>query len=119
MTWFLFFILSLATARVTWFITEDSMPLIARPRQWIVARNPGGSLAYLAECWYCASIYVAAGASAFAVWALDAHLSLWSTAGLNDFADWKAFLLLWPALSMAAVGIMGAVDWLTGAPEHD
>lgn len=106
MTWLLFFILTLFTARITWLITEDHLPLIAKPRDWIVNRNPNGNIAYLVECWYCVSIYVAAGASAYAVWVLHN-------------GDWRNFLLYWPALSMAAVGIMGAIEWLSSAPNKD
>lgn len=111
MNWFLFFLLALGAARVTWFLTEDHLPLIATPRQKIVDRKPGGNLAYLVNCWFCTSIYVAAGAAAFAVWVLETNL--------QNFADWKTFLVLWPAFSFAAVGIMGAIDWLTSAPDHD
>lgn len=123
MTWLLFFILSLATARITWLITEDHLPVIAKPRQWIVDRKPDGNLAYLVNCWYCSSVYVAAGAAAFAVWVLDITIGLFpgdsGEVTYSHIPDWKAFLLLWPALSFAAVGIMGAIDWLTAAPDKD
>lgn len=105
--WFIFFLLALAAGRITWLITEDHLPLVEKPRQWIVNKKPDGNLAYLVQCWFCTSVYIAAGAAAFAVWVLD----VWG--------GWQEFLLLWPALSFAAVGVMGAIDWLTSAPEHD
>lgn len=112
MTWFLFFLLTFATARITWLITEDHLPLVARPRQWVQTRfGDESNLAYLSSCWFCVSVYVAAGVAAFAIWALHSHLP--------NIVDWEFFLLLWPALSFAAVGIMGAIDWLTSAPDHD
>lgn len=104
MYWFIFFLLSLAVARVTWFLAEDHLPLVAKPRQWIVDRSPEGNLAYLVQCWWCVGVYVAAGASAFAVWALDYQL--------GAVADWKTFLLLWPALAMTGVTLMLVADVL-------
>jgi hypothetical protein len=112
-TTLLFVLLSLAVARITWLITEDHLPIIAKPRQAIVDRKPDGNLAYLVECWWCVSVYVAAGASAFAVWVLGLELDAWNIsahAGVHRIEDWKTFLLLWPALSMTGVAWMSLVD---------
>lgn len=103
MSVFLFILLALGVARVTWFITEDHLPLIEKPRDWVVARNPHGSLAYLVNCWWCVSIYVGAGAAAFGTWILDEPVIT---------THWQSFLVLWPAFSMAAVFIMSVVDTL-------
>jgi len=120
MTVFLFILLALGVARVTWFITEDHLPLIKRPRDWVVNRKPEGNLAYLVGCWWCVSIYVAAGAAAFAVWVLNVKLGVltdWK-AYRTPLADWKTFLVLWPAFSLSATAIMGAADWLTNRPDR-
>jgi hypothetical protein len=103
-------LLILGCARVTQLITEDKFPF-GPIRDWANQRWPESYLSYGLGCWWCCSVYTAAGAAAFAVWVLNLHL--------QDIIDWKEFLLLWPALSFSAVGIMGAVDWLTGAPDHD
>lgn len=100
------FLLALATARLTQLITEDHLPLIAKPRQKIVDRNPDGNLAYLVNCWWCVSVYTALGAAAF--WHYALHLGTRAEA-----------LMVWPAMSMSAVMLMGAADWLTGAPDHE
>lgn len=122
-TLFLFLLLALGVARVTWFISEDHLPLIARPREAIVNRNPDGNLAYLINCWWCVSVYTGAGAAAFAVWVLQARMTFWwDTNPVRPptiLVDWKEFLLLWPALSVAGVMLMGAADWLTSAPDED
>lgn len=90
-------LLTLATARVTWLITEDALPLVSKPRDWISKKWPGGNLEYLSQCWWCVSIYVAAGAAAFAHWAMDLFTI-------------QETLVLWPAFSFAAVGLMSIVD---------
>jgi len=82
--WLLVLVLILATHRVTRIVTRDSIPLVAVPREAFVqrwarfadAKTPeekalsiGGkktngfmaSLAYLWECDWCASVWVAAG----------------------------------------------------------
>jgi hypothetical protein len=107
---FLFVLLALGAARITWLITEDHLPVIAKPRQRIVDRNPEGNLAYLINCWWCTSVYVGAGAAAFATWVLHSQVVP---------VPWKSFLVLWPAFSMAAVMLMGAGDWLTSAPDDE
>lgn len=123
MSIFLFILLALGVARITWFISEDHLPLIANPRQWLVDRNPDGNLAYLVNCWWCVSVYTGAAASAFAVWVLQSHMTFWwdtnPTRPLHVLEDWKMFLILWPALSMAGIMLMGAADWLTSAPDKD
>lgn len=102
MTVFLFILLALGVARVSWFITEDHLPLIAKPREAIVNRNPDGNLAYLVNCWWCVSVYTGAGAAAFSTWVLEAPI--------YHLENWKTFLVLWPAFSMAAVLIMSVAD---------
>jgi hypothetical protein len=123
MSLFMFFLLALATGRITWLITEDHLPLVARPRQWIIDRKPDGNLAYFVNCWFCTSVYVAAGAAAFAVWGLNLRPEVFAYLNpdriIESMTGWKFFLLLWPALSFAGVGVMGAIDWLTSAPERD
>lgn len=103
MTPFLFVLLLLGVARVTWFITEDHLPIIEKPRTWLVDRNPDSTLAYLVNCWWCVSIYVGAGASAFSVWVIERGLGL---------EPWESFLTLWPAFSFSAVLVMLAADVL-------
>lgn len=111
MTALLLFLLMLGVARVTWLITEDHLPLVQRPRDWIIRRNPNGNLAYLVNCWFCTSVYTGLIAAEFWVWVFDLPL--------GPLNEWQSVLLLWPALSFGAVGIMGAIDWLTNAPDHD
>lgn len=89
--WFLLALIVLTTWRVTHLITDDQIPLIARPREWIVRRNPDGALAYLVECTYCVSVYTGALA-AFALWAL---------AGVSSTEAWFA----WPALGATTVAL--------------
>lgn len=101
-----FLLLALAVARLTWLVTEDHLPLVAKPRKWIIDRKPEGNLAYLVGCWWCVSIYAAAGAAAFARWALHA-------------VDTTEGLLWWPALSFAAVGLMSLVDVLQAHGTED
>lgn len=110
MTPFLFLLLALGAARVTWFITEDHLPVVEKPRDWIVNRNQDGNLAYLVNCWWCTSVYVGAGAAAFSVWVLDAGLV---------YEDWKSFLVLWPAFSFAAVLLMLVADVLLAHGSDD
>lgn len=110
MSFFLFFLLSLGAARVTWLITEDHLPIVANPRQWLVDRNPDGNLAYLVSCWWCVSVYTGAGAAAFAVWVLDSRVV---------HEDWKSFLVLWPAFSFAAVALMSLVDMMQAHGTED
>lgn len=100
---FNFFLLALSVARLTWLITEDHLPLVERPRTWIVQRKPMGSLAYLVNCWWCSSIYVAGGATAYAHWELnEPHALMW-----------------WPALSICAVALMTIVEILMGLGEDE
>lgn len=114
MSVFLFVLLALGVARITWLISEDHLPLIAKPRQWIVDRNPDGNLAYLVNCWWCVSVYVAGIASAVTTWLFDIPMVVYpaDTPAFYVLDEWKQFLILWPAFSMAAVGIMSFVDML-------
>lgn len=76
--WLLYLLVCLATYRVTRFLTLDEFPLVKYPREWLTAYfDPdeeqtqrfkwagkqhwgvfGRSIAYLAECPWCASPYV-------------------------------------------------------------
>ena len=93
-------VLALATHRVTRLLTRDQVPLIKRPRDWILAwidpRDSAGqevghaplgefgrSIAYLVECDWCMSVWVGAALT----WATA------TTVGL----PWP--WLVWPALS--------------------
>lgn len=60
MTVFTFVLLALSTWRWTHLIVEDTLPLVKRPRDWLIAKNPDGNLAYLLGCTYCSSVWVAA-----------------------------------------------------------
>lgn len=111
MTLLLIVLLMLGAARVTWFITEDHLPLIERPRTWFVEGHPDTNLAYLVDCWWCTSVYVGAGAAAFGVWVMGINLVP---------EDWKSFLTLWPAMSFGAMLFMLVADVLMahGTPDE-
>lgn len=55
-----FFILSLSVWRFTHLIVDDHIPVVRKPREWIVARNPDGNVAYLVGCTWCSGVWVAA-----------------------------------------------------------
>ncbi len=55
-----FALMALSAWRVTHLVVEDTLPLVARPRAWVVGRKPAGNLAYLLGCTYCSSVWVAA-----------------------------------------------------------
>jgi hypothetical protein len=57
---YLFVVLSLSVWRWTHLIVEDTIPIVAKPREWIVRRKPMGNLAYLVGCTWCSSVWVAA-----------------------------------------------------------
>lgn len=76
--WLLLVLILLATHRVTRLLTKDSLPIVDRPRAWIVATfgradaagnlvggrrwgRLGWSIAYLWTCPWCMSVWVAAG----------------------------------------------------------
>lgn len=61
MTALIFALMVLATWRITHLVVEDTIPVIAKPRDWVIARKPEGNLAYLLGCTYCSSVWVAAG----------------------------------------------------------
>jgi hypothetical protein len=56
---FIFLLLALSTWRITHLVVEDTIPLVAKPREAIIARNEDGNLAYLLGCTYCSSVWVA------------------------------------------------------------
>lgn len=98
MIWFTFFLASLATWRLTHLVVEDTLPLIARPRNWIVQHSPGSNFSYLLGCVYCSSVWVAA--------AVTAGLDLWT-----DISVPQPFLF-GSALSIIAAFGETVIDWL-------
>lgn len=50
-------LLALCAARVTRLLTTDTLPLFARPRDWLEAKLPG-AWADLPTCGWCAGVYV-------------------------------------------------------------
>lgn len=92
-----FFVLSLAVAMVVYLIAESHFPPIEAVRTKIVDRNPEGSLAYLANCWWCVSMYVGLGAAVFAHVVLDAI-------PLHEVWLW------WPALAFAGTSLLSLTD---------
>lgn len=98
MTVFVFFLLVLSTWRFTHLVVEDTIPFVAKPREWIIDRKPDGNVAYLLGCTYCSSVWVAA-----------AHV-----AALDLLTDYSVPV---PAFVVAALSICAAfgetvVDWL-------
>ncbi len=71
MTPFIFILLALSVWRVTHLVVEDTIPVIAKPREWLIDRNPDSSFSYLLGCTYCSSIWVAAAHVAIVDWILD------------------------------------------------
>ena len=60
----LVFLIWVTTYRVTRLVVRDQIPVIARPRDWIVRtldRTWARSIAYLLECEWCMSMWVGAG----------------------------------------------------------
>jgi len=65
MTWLLVLLITLTTYRITRLLTQDALPLVARPRAWIIRRTGEHSAwAYLVECPWCTGVYVAAAVTA-------------------------------------------------------
>lgn len=98
MTVLIFVLLALSTWRWTHLIVEDTIPFVAKPREWIIARKPMGNLSYLLGCTYCSSVWVAA-----------AHV-----VALDLLTDYPAPA---PVLLVASLSILAAlgetvVDWL-------
>lgn len=92
-----FFILSLAVAMVVYIIAESAFPPIEWARTKIVERKPGGSLAFLVNCWWCVSVYVGMGAAVFAHVVLDAI-------PLHEVWLWC------PALAFAGTSLLSITD---------
>jgi uncharacterized protein DUF1360 len=93
--WLLVILTCLATHRATRFLTRDHLPLIAVPRAKITQyldpppspddvlagqepRKPWGvfgwSLAFLLECDWCMSVWVAAGIVSLEIWVFDLNV---------------------------------------------
>lgn len=98
MTPFLFIVLALSTWRFTHLVVEDTLPLISKPREWIIDRKPEGNLAYLLGCTYCSSVWVAAAHVAVVDLAMG-----WSVAAPVAVAA---------ALSIITAFAETVVDWL-------
>lgn len=56
----LFALLALSTWRWTHLIVEDTIPIVAKPREWIENKWPHSNFAYLVGCTWCSSVWVAA-----------------------------------------------------------
>lgn len=50
---------ALAAARITQLITEDRIPLVARPRSYLAQRYRGSSFGYLLTCPHCVAVWAA------------------------------------------------------------
>jgi hypothetical protein len=87
--------------RVTHLAVEDRLPLVARPRDWLVARRPDGNLAYLVNCFWCSSVWVSAGA-----------VGLCYAFAPAAWHGVPAPLALGAALSSAAVSLQTVLEWL-------
>jgi hypothetical protein len=98
MTLALFALMALSTWRFTHLVVEDTIPIVARPRQWVVDRKPNGNLAYLLGCTYCSSVWVAA-----------AHVLVLDLAMDYDVA---VPVMVVAALSILAAFAESVVDWL-------
>jgi hypothetical protein len=61
---FTFLLAALATWRITHLVVEDTVPVVARPRQWVMDRWPDGNLTYVLHCTYCSSVWVGAAVTA-------------------------------------------------------
>lgn len=95
-----FIVLVLAVHRVTHLVVEDQIPFIRKPREWIVRRKPDGSLAYLVNCFWCSSVWVAAGAVGLAY--------AFTPAGWHGV---PAPFVIGAALSSAAVFLETVIEW--------
>jgi len=51
---------ALAVARLVQLAQRDHLPLVAAPRNWLLARLPDGNALYLATCPVCLAAWVAA-----------------------------------------------------------
>lgn len=99
MTLYIFFVLVISTWRITHLVVEDSIPVVAKPREWIIDRKPHGNLAYLLGCTYCSSVWVAAAHVAVVDLALDVSVPLpvALAAGLSILAAFGEEVLDWLA----------------------
>jgi hypothetical protein len=95
-----FLVLVLAVHRVTHLVVEDQLPLVSRPRGWVVARKPEGPLAYLVNCFWCSSVWVSAAAIAC--------LYLWTPAAWHGVPE---PLALGAALSTSAAFVETVLEY--------
>ena len=98
MTPFIFALLALSTWRITHLVVEDTIPAVAKPREWLIARNPDSSFSYLLGCTYCSSVWVAAAHVVVVDWALNYSVPL--------------PLVVVGALSITTAFAETVVDWL-------
>jgi hypothetical protein len=95
-----FLILVLAVHRGTHLVVEDQLPLVRRPRDWLVARKPEGPLAYLVNCFWCSSVWVSAVAVGL--------LYVWTPSGWDGV---PAPLALGAALSTGAAFVETVLEY--------
>jgi hypothetical protein len=93
-------VLTMAVHRFTHLVVEDQLPVVRRPREWLVARKPDGPLAYLVNCFWCSSVWVAAAAVGL--------LYVWTPASWDGVAEPVA---LGAALSTGACVIETILEW--------
>lgn len=95
---FVFVLAWLATWRLTHLAVEDAFPLVARPRDAIVAGDPNGWLAYLVTCTWCSSVWIGAAV----------------TAGVDLLTRYPVPMPLLYALSLSILTAFAetVVDWL-------
>ena len=105
MTPFIFILLALSVWRVTHLVVEDTIPVVAKPREWLINRNPDSSFSYLLGCTYCSSVWVAAAHVAVVDLALG-----WSV---------PLYVAVAAGLSILTAFAETVVDWLDrfGTPE--
>lgn len=67
MNWLIVVLICVGTYRITRLLAVDALPLIAKPREWIVNKlGEEHAISYLVTCMWCVSMYVGAGVTAVA-----------------------------------------------------
>lgn len=65
MNWLIILLICVGTYRITRLFAVDALPLIAKPREWIVNKlGEEHAISYLVTCMWCVSMYVGAGLTA-------------------------------------------------------
>lgn len=100
-----FLLLALSTWRFTHLVVEDHIPIVEKPREWIINRKPEGNLAYLLGCTYCSSVWVAM-----------VHVAV-----VDIFLEWSVplYVAVAAGLSILTAFAETVVDWLDrfGTPD--